>query len=58
MHELNICDLQNLILDGRKAMQYAWDHYDELITRNVIYTLYGPYDYPEAAERLEKLKEA
>ena len=45
MHELNICDLQNLILDGRKAMQYAWDHYDELITRNVIYTLYGPYDY-------------
>lgn len=45
MHEINMEYLDQLILDGRSAAQYAWDHYEELIAREAVYTLYGPKDY-------------
>ena len=43
MIDLALEDLKQLLLDGRRAAQYAWDHYDELATRKDAYTLYGPY---------------
>lgn len=43
MYEIGIDDLHNLLLQGRTAAQYAWDHYEELVARNSTYTLYGPY---------------
>ena len=43
MIELTLEDLKQLLLDGRRARQYAWDHYEELAAREAAYTLYGPY---------------
>lgn len=43
MIEVTIEDLKQLLSDGRRAAQYAWDHYEELVSREAIYTLYGPY---------------
>ena len=37
--------MQQIIQDGRNAMRYAWDHYEELVAREAMYTLYGPSDY-------------
>jgi len=45
MKDLNLEDLKQLLLDGRRAAQYAWDHYDELAAREAVYTLYGPLAY-------------
>lgn len=42
---LNMEDLKQLLSDGRRAAQYAWDHYEELTAREAVYTLYGPYEY-------------
>lgn len=43
MIDLTLDDLKQLLLDGRRAAQYAWDHYEELASREATYTLYGPY---------------
>lgn len=45
MKDLNMEDLKQLLLDGRRALKYAWDHYEELAAREAVYTLYGPYDH-------------
>lgn len=45
MHNITIEELEQLLQDGRRALQYAWEHYDELISRETIYTLYGPHHY-------------
>jgi len=47
MHErkMSVDELKQLIQDGRDAMRYAWDHYEELVAREAVYTLYGPSDY-------------
>lgn len=45
MIDLSLEDLKQLLLDGRRAAQYAWDHYEELTARESTYTLYGPYAY-------------
>lgn len=49
MIELTLEDLKQLLLDGRRARQYAWDHYEELASREAVYTLYGPYAYGTGA---------
>lgn len=49
MIELTLDDLKQLLLDGRRARQYAWDHYEELAARESTYTLYGPYAYETGA---------
>lgn len=49
MNDLNIEDLKRLLLDGRQAAQYAFDHYEELAVREPVYTLYGPYAYGTGA---------
>ena len=48
-------DLKQLLLDGRRAAQYASDHYEELAAREAMYTLYGPYDYGIGAARPGRL---
>lgn len=45
MKDLNMEDLKQLLLDGRRALKYAWDHYEELAAREAVYTLYGPHDH-------------
>ena len=49
MIDLTLEDLKQLLLDGRRARQYAWDHYEELVAREAVYTLYGPYAYGTGA---------
>lgn len=49
MIDLTLEDLKQLLLDGRRARQYAWDHYEELAAREAAYTLYGPYAYNAGA---------
>ncbi len=49
MIELTLDDLKQLLLDGRRARQYAWEHYEELAAREATYTLYGPYAYETGA---------
>ena len=49
MIELTLDDLKQLLLDGRRARQYAWDHYEELAAREAAYTLYGPDAYETGA---------
>lgn len=49
MIDLTLEDLKQLLLDGRRAAQYAWDHYEELAARKAVYTLYGPYAYGTGA---------
>lgn len=49
MIDLTLEDLKQLLLDGRRAAQYAWDHYEELAAREAAYTLYGPYAYETGA---------
>lgn len=49
MIDLTVADLKQLLLDGRQAAQYAWDHYEELVEREASYTLYGPYAYETGA---------
>ncbi len=43
--ELDIEDLKQMLAAGRRARQYALDHYEGLAEREAVYTLYGPYDY-------------
>lgn len=43
MIDLTLEDLKQLLSDGRHAMEYAWNHYEELAAREAVYTLYGPY---------------
>ena len=45
VENLHMEDLKQLLSDGRRAAQYAWDHYEELTAREAVYTLYGPYEY-------------
>ena len=45
VENLHMEDLKQLLSDGRRAAQYAWDHYEELTARGAVYTLYGPYEY-------------
>lgn len=45
MHEISVEYLDQLLLDGRSAAQYAWDHYEKLTKREAVYTLYGPSEY-------------
>ena len=45
MYEISIEFLDQLLLDGRSAAQYAWDHYEELTKREAVYTLYDPREY-------------
>lgn len=49
MIDLTLEDLKQLLLDGRRARRYAWDHYEELAAREAVYTLYGPYAYGTGA---------
>ena len=49
MIDLTLEDLKQLLLDGRRARQYARDHYEELAAREATYTLYGPYAYHTGA---------
>ena len=49
MIELTLEDLKQLLLDGRRARQYAQDHYEELAAREAVYTLYGPLAYNTGA---------
>lgn len=50
MIDLTLDDLKRLLSDGRRARQYAWDHYEELAAREPVYTLYGPYAYGTGAD--------
>lgn len=43
MYEIGINGLQKLLMEGRRAAKYAWDHYEELTAREHVYTLYGPH---------------
>lgn len=45
MYEIGVDGLQKLMNEGRNAVQYAWEHYEELAARKHTYTLYGPYAY-------------
>lgn len=45
MIELTLEDLKQLLLDGRRAAQYAREHFDELAAREAVHTLYGPFTY-------------
>lgn len=49
MIDLTLEDLKQLLLDGRRARQYARDHYEELAAREAAYTLYGPLAYNTGA---------
>lgn len=49
MIDLTLEDLKQLLQDGRRARQYACDHYEELAARESTYTLYGPYAYETGA---------
>lgn len=42
MYKTSIEELDNLLLKGRRAAEFAWEHYKELAERRHIYTLYGP----------------
>lgn len=43
MVDVTVEDLKQLLSDGRHALEYAWNHYEELVAREAAYTLYGPY---------------
>ena len=45
INELDIEDLKQMLVAGRRARQYALDHYEELAAREAVYTLHGPMDY-------------
>lgn len=45
MYEISVNEIDQFLRDGRQVAQYAWDHYEELVTREKMYTLYGPYEY-------------
>lgn len=45
INELEIEDLKQMQVARRRAIQYAWEHYEELSAREAVYTLYGPMDY-------------
>ena len=49
MIDLTLEDLKQLLSDGRHAREYAWNHYEELVAREAVYTLYGPYTYGTGA---------
>lgn len=49
MIDLTLEDLKKLLQDGRRARQYACDHFEELAAREAAYTLYGPYAYNTGA---------
>ena len=42
-HNLGYRELDWLLLEGKLACEYAWEHYDELVARECAYRLYGPY---------------
>lgn len=43
MVETSYDQLHDLIAKGLAARQYAWEHYEELASREAVYTLYGPH---------------
>lgn len=49
MVNLSLDDLKQLLSDGRRARQFAWDHYEELAVREPVHILYGPYTYGTGA---------
>lgn len=44
-HNLGYHELDMLVLEGKLACEYAWEHYDELVARECVHRLYGPYGY-------------
>ena len=44
-HNLGYRELDWLVLEGKLAWEYAWEHYDELVARECVHRLYGPYCY-------------
>lgn len=55
MIDVTMEELKQLLLTGRRVMRYALDHHDELVMREAVYTLYGPYDYGCGAARPGRL---
>lgn len=45
MVEIGYSDMHKMMQDGLLALDYAWSHYDELNSRQTVYTLYGPPAY-------------
>lgn len=43
MYEITVEELQQLLQNGRVAKEYALDHYNELMSRNHAFVLYGSY---------------
>ncbi|MGN0755055.1 MAG: hypothetical protein ACI4ME_11410 [Aristaeellaceae bacterium] len=43
MYELSVAELKRMLQNGRRAEQYAWEHYEELASIQHVHTLYGPY---------------
>ena len=43
MVDLSLEELKQLLVNGRRAVQYACDHYFELVSRKAEHTLFGPY---------------
>ena len=49
MYKADIPELMQLIQEGRAGADYAWEHRDELVAREHVYTLYGPHEPPLGA---------
>ena len=45
MVNISICELDQIIMEGQIAYQYAWEHYDELFARKPAHVLYGPLSH-------------
>ncbi len=55
MTDLTTKDLKQLLVEGRWAAKYAWNHYEELAAREAIYTLYGALEHGIGAARPGRL---
>lgn len=45
MYEIGVEELHQLFLEARSAAKYAWEHYEDLASREHTFTLYGPEAY-------------
>ncbi len=43
MRDISYDELDQLLMEGRKATEYAWEHYEDLSARECVFRLYGPY---------------
>lgn len=43
MYEITMDELQQMLRDRCIAIKYAWDHREEITSREHAFTLYGPY---------------